>query len=67
MNQLKQNIMVVSILFLSLLTSVALSYAITPTDSPKAADQPISKTIKAEGNALKTNKSLVILLPRLVK
>ncbi len=67
MNQLKQNIMVVSILFLSLLTSVALSYAITPTATSKVPQQPISKTIKAEGNALKINKSITILLPRLVK
>lgn len=67
MNQLKQNIMVVSILFLSLLTSVALSYAITPAATNKATQEPINKTIKTEGNALKMNKSLAILLPRLVK
>ena len=67
MTQLKQNIMVVSILFLSLLTSVALSYAITPSATNEVPQQPINKTIKAEGNALNSNKSLTILLPRLVK
>lgn len=67
MNQIKQNIMVVSILFLSLLTSVMLSYAITPTADSEAKHKQVTHTIKAENKTLKKNLSLNILLPQLVK
>ncbi len=67
MNQIKQNIMVVAILFLSLLSSVVLSYAITPTAVTEVEHKQVTHKIKAEGKAIKKNLSLHILLPKLVK
>lgn len=68
MNQTKQNILVVSILFLSLLTSVALSYAITPTNNQAAVDKPVMKqTLKAAEPQKQSKTSLKLLLPQLVK
>lgn len=64
MNHYKQNIWVVSILFLSLMSSVALSYMITPNSKTLTEEVKINKTIKAESKKLGIDKAFVILLPK---
>ncbi|VAW44638.1 hypothetical protein MNBD_GAMMA02-1659 [hydrothermal vent metagenome] len=67
MNHFKQNIWVVSILFLSLMSSVALSYMITPNSKTVTEKAKIVKPIKADPNKKGLNESLIILLPQVVK
>ncbi|WP_223789690.1 hypothetical protein [Marinicella meishanensis] len=68
MNQTKQNILVVTILFLSLLTTVMLGYAITPSNDSGAAEPPAIKTnFKAAKQPQKSQMTLHLLLPKLVK
>jgi len=67
MNHFKQNIWVVSILFLSLMSSVALSYMITPNSKTMTQKVKLVKPIKAELKKKGLNVSLTILLPQVVK
>lgn len=67
MNQFKQNLWVVSILFFSLMTSVALSYAITPAATVKKVPAKAVQLIKVEKNKLKLNQILTLLIPQVVK
>ncbi len=65
MSQFKQNILVVAILFLSLLSSVALSYAITPSEPTINENNPIEQVIKDKKKSAKTlNQTMIILLPK---
>ncbi len=65
MNQVKQNILVSAILFLSLLLSVALSYAITPNSATVTeVKQPTEQQTKQKEHTNKLNQSLQILLPK---
>ncbi len=65
MNQVKQNVLVSAILFLSLLTSVALSYAITPTTAATIkADKKIELKVTTKNKKNALNQSLIILLPK---
>lgn len=65
MNQVKQNILVSAILFLSLLLSVALSYAITPNSATVTkVKPPAEQQTKQPSQAEKLNQSLQILLPK---
>jgi len=67
MSHFKQNIWVVSILFLSLMSSVALSYMITPNSNTMTAKVTTVKPIKADSNKKGLNESLTILLPQVGK
>lgn len=72
MNQTKQNIMVVAILFFSLLSSVAFSYIITPmsktmTEVNQSEIKLAEKNLKGKNKPLKMKQSLTILLPKVVK
>ncbi|MGJ8663445.1 MAG: hypothetical protein ACSHWU_07335 [Marinicella sp.] len=67
MNQTKQNIWVVAILFFSLLSSVAFSYVITPTSKTMTEMKQVEKTIKAENKSKKMKKMLTLLLPKVGK
>ena len=67
MNRFKQNLWVVSILFLSLMSSVALSYMITPNSPTMTEKVQIMKPIKATPKSYSMNQSLTILLPQVVK
>ncbi|MCX7552975.1 hypothetical protein OS175_03715 [Marinicella sp. S1101] len=65
MSQTKQNILVVAILFLSLLSSVALSYIITPNQATLTEQQPIKQVIKEKTKSAQPLKqAMVILLPK---
>ena len=63
MKHLKQNIYVVSILFFSLISSVALSYVITPTPTNMKETNKTEQPVKAEQINKNFNESLIILLP----
>ncbi len=66
MSQIKQNILVVAILFISLLSSVALSYVITPNPATMTEKQPINKVIKTEEakSAKVMTNALLKLIPK---
>lgn len=66
MSQIKQNILVVAILFISLLSSVALSYVITPNQATMT-EQSHLKKIKQSKEAKSSkamNQAVNILLPK---
>jgi len=66
MKYLKQYIYVVSILFFSLMSSLALSYVITPTLRSVTLQDKTHQLINTElSNGF--NKSLIILLPKMDK
>jgi preprotein translocase subunit YajC len=67
MNHLKQNIWVVSILFLSLMSSVALSYMITPNSKTMTETKKIMQPIKADPKPKSLNQSFTLLLPKVGK
>lgn len=65
MSQTKQNILVVAILFLSLLSSVALSYVITPNQATVTEQQPIKQVIKEKTKSAQALKqAMIILIPK---
>lgn len=66
MSQLKQNILVVAILFVSLLSSVALSYVITPNQTTMTEKSHINKVMKTDESkpSKAMNKAVLLLLPK---
>ena len=67
MKQVKQNLWVVSILFFSLMSAVALSYAITPTPTNQYIHEPININVDTGLNNPNFNLSFNILLPKVIK
>ncbi len=67
MNHFKQNIWVVSILFFSLVSSVALSYAITPTSKTVTETKPVIKKLEVNQTQKEFNESSTIVSSPVVK
>lgn len=66
MHQYIKSLIAAAILFLSLITSVALSYAITPTSEIKSPTSALSIKLNIDNKKIQFNfnQSLNLLLPR---